>query len=60
MHSLGGKLLAVFLYMIPWADSLTFGNHLYIKYPIFQIITIPAIPNPIAAIVISLSIRSFG
>ena len=30
--------------MIPWTDSLTFGNHLYIKYPFIQIIQIPAIP----------------
>ena len=30
--------------MIPWSDSLTFGNHLYLKYPLTQIIQIPAIP----------------
>ena len=30
--------------MIPWSDSLNFGNHLYIKYPFIQIIQIPAIP----------------
>ncbi len=44
MPSILTKLLAVFLYMIPWADCLIFGNHLYIKYPISQIIQIPAIP----------------
>ena len=44
MPSLGAKLLGVLLYMIPWSDSLTFGNHLYIKYPFIQIIQIPAIP----------------
>ena len=44
MPSLGGKILGVLLYMIPWADSLIFGNHLYIKYPFIQIIQIPAIP----------------
>ncbi len=44
MPSLGGKILGIFLYMIPWADSLIFGNHLYIKYPFTQIIQIPAIP----------------
>jgi len=44
MPSLGEKILGVFLYMIPWADCLTFGNHLYIKYPFTQIIQIPAIP----------------
>ena len=44
MSSLGERLLGVFLYMIPWADSLTFGNHLYIKYPFIQIIQVPAIP----------------
>ena len=44
MPSLGGKILGVLLYMIPWSDSLTFGNHLYIKYPFTQIIQIPAIP----------------
>ncbi len=44
MPSLGARLLGVLLYMIPWADSLTFGNHLYIKYPFIQIIQIPAIP----------------
>ncbi len=44
MPSPGAKILGVILYMIPWADSLTFGNHLYIKYPFTQIIQIPAIP----------------
>ena len=44
MPSLGARLLGVLLYMIPWTDSLTFGNHLYIKYPFIQIIQIPAIP----------------
>ena len=44
MHSLGERLLGVLLYMIPWSDSLTFGNHLYIKYPFIAIIQIPAIP----------------
>ena len=44
MPSLGSKLLGALLYMIPWSDSLTFGNHLYIKYPFIQIIQIPAIP----------------
>ena len=44
MPSLGGKILGVLLYMIPWTDCLIFGNHLYIKYPFTQIIQIPAIP----------------
>ena len=44
MPSLGAKILGVILYMIPWADCLTFGNHLYTKYPFTQIIQIPAIP----------------
>ena len=44
MPSLGGKILGILLYMIPWADCLTFGNHLYIKYRFSQIIQIPAIP----------------
>ena len=44
MPSLGEKILGIFLYMIPWANSLVFGNHLYIKYPFTQIIQIPAIP----------------
>ena len=44
MPSIGAKILGVLLYMIPWADCLTFGNHLYIKYPFTQIIPIPAIP----------------
>ena len=44
MPSLGARLLGVLLYMIPWSDSFTFGNHLYIKYPFIQIIQIPAIP----------------
>tara|TARA_B100000614_G_C14503859_1_gene475797 strand:- start:353 stop:769 length:417 start_codon:yes stop_codon:yes gene_type:complete len=30
--------------MIPWSDSLGFGNHLFIKYPFTQIIQIPAFP----------------
>ena len=44
MPSIGAKILGILLYMIPWADCLTFGNHLYIKYPFTQIIQIPAIP----------------
>ena len=44
MPSRGEKILCIFLYMIPWADCLTFGNHLYIKYPFIQIIQLPAIP----------------
>ena len=44
MPRLGGKILGILLYMIPWADCLGFGNHLYIKYPFTQIIQIPAIP----------------
>ena len=44
MPSLEAKILGVILYMIPWADCLTFGNHLYIKYPFTQIIQVPAIP----------------
>ena len=44
MPSLGEKILGIILYLIPWSDSLTFGNHLYIKYPFIQIIQIPAIP----------------
>ena len=44
MPSLGGKILGILLYMIPWVDSLKFGNHLYLKYPFTQIIQIPAIP----------------
>ena len=44
MPSIGAKILGILLYMIPWADSLTFGNHLYLKYPFTQIIQIPAIP----------------
>tara|TARA_B100000965_G_scaffold197430_1_gene164863 strand:- start:18 stop:476 length:459 start_codon:yes stop_codon:yes gene_type:complete len=44
MPSLGGKILGILLYMIPWSDSLMFGNHLYLKYPFTQIIQIPALP----------------
>ena len=44
MPSLGGRILGILLYMIPWSDSIMFGNHLYIKYPFVQIIQIPAIP----------------
>ena len=44
MPSIGAKILGVLLYMIPWADCLNFGNHLYVKYPFTQIIQIPAIP----------------
>jgi len=44
MPSIGARILGVLLYMIPWSDSLVFGNHLYIKYPFTQIIQIPAIP----------------
>ncbi len=44
MPSLGAKILGVLLYMIPWSDSLIFGNHLFIKYPFIQIIQLPAIP----------------
>ena len=44
MPTLGVKILGIILYIIPWADCLTFGNHLYIKYPFTQIIQLPAIP----------------
>ena len=44
MPSLGEKILGIILYMIPWTDCLTFGKHLYLKYPFTQIIQIPAIP----------------
>ena len=44
MPSIGAKILGVLLYMIPWADCLTLGNHLYVKYPFTQVIQIPAIP----------------
>ena len=44
MPSLGARILGILLYMIPWSDSLRFGNHLYIQYPFTQIIQIPAIP----------------
>ena len=44
MPSLLEKISGILLYMIPWADCLGFGNHLYIKYPFTQIIQIPAIP----------------
>ena len=44
MPSLGERILGILLYLIPWADSLKFGNHLFIKYPFTQIIQIPAIP----------------
>ncbi len=44
MPSLGAKILGILLYMIPWSDSLRFGNHLFIKYPFIQIIQIPALP----------------
>ena len=44
MPSPGEKALGILLYMIPWADSIIFGNHLYIQYPLTQIIQIPAIP----------------
>ncbi len=44
MPSLGERILGILLYLIPWADSLKFGNHLFIKYPYTQIIQIPAIP----------------
>ena len=44
MPSFGGRVFGILLYMLPWSDSLYFGNHLYIKYPFIQIIQIPAIP----------------
>ena len=44
MPSTGTRVLGILLYMIPWSDSLTFGNHLYIKYPFIQLIQIPAVP----------------
>ena len=44
MPTIGAKILGVILYLLPWSDCLTFGNHLFIKYPFTQIIQIPAIP----------------
>ena len=44
MPSVGARILGILLYMIPWSDSLMFGNHLYLKYPFIQIVQVPAIP----------------
>ena len=44
MPSIGERVLGVVLYMIPWSDAITFGNNLFIKYPLTQIIQVPAIP----------------
>ena len=44
MPSLGGRILGILLYMIPWSDSLNFGNYLYRNYPYIEIIKIPATP----------------
>ena len=44
MPTLEGKILGILLYLIPWADCLSFGNHLFVKYPYTQVIQIPAIP----------------
>ena len=56
MPTLGGKILGILLYMVPWADSLIFGRNLFIKYPLIKIIEIPAIP----IIIIENLIPSFG
>ena len=44
MPSIRVRILGIILYFIPWSDSIVFGNHLYIKYPLIQLIQIPAIP----------------
>ena len=44
MPSLEGKILAILLYMIPWADCLKFGNNLFTKYPFTEVIKLPAFP----------------
>ena len=44
MPSLKEKILGSLLYMVPWSECITFGNHLFIKYPFIQIIQLPAIP----------------
>ena len=54
MPSLREKILGILLYMIPWANSLSFGNHL--KYPFIELIKIPAIP----IIIIEKAMYPFG
>ena len=38
------KLAGISLYLIPWSDSIPFGNNLFLQFPILQILAIPAIP----------------
>ena len=38
------RLLGVFIYMMPWSDSLGFGQYLLISFPLLKWFYIPALP----------------
>ncbi len=58
MPSAEGRILGILLYMIPWENCLSFGQYLYIKYPITTIIKLPAIPIIIIEQLIPLGLGS--
>ena len=44
MASNWGKIISIFLYMLPWSDALTFGNNLFIQFPFLQWLILPSFP----------------
>tara|TARA_Y100001968_G_scaffold268285_1_gene258587 strand:+ start:2237 stop:2692 length:456 start_codon:yes stop_codon:yes gene_type:complete len=38
------KLIGIFIYMIPWSDSITFGQYLFIDMPMMKWLIVPALP----------------
>ena len=38
------RLLVFFIYMLPWSEALNFGRYLFIEFPYFKWLAIPALP----------------
>ena len=38
------RILGAIIYLLPWCDSLAFGTQLFIDFPFFQWLVIPALP----------------
>ncbi|WP_241434049.1 Tic20 family protein [Prochlorococcus sp. MIT 0602] len=37
-------MISVFLYMLPWADAIKYGNDIFTNFPISQLLIYPALP----------------
>tara|TARA_Y100001968_G_scaffold316190_1_gene343701 strand:+ start:2782 stop:3243 length:462 start_codon:yes stop_codon:yes gene_type:complete len=38
------RILGVYIYMLPWSESIPFGYNLFYNFPILKILLIPALP----------------